>query len=98
MTGTVTNADKASMKDVMTGTPHDGDPIFDLTGDQLGTHAAGKYAIKGNVYTGFELQLVTENTGTYGGVSLTGTSWATSTPTTTDNVAAAIQHYYLQLE
>ena len=85
---TVSNADKASMKDVMTGTPSDGDPIFDLTQNQLGTHAAGKYAIKGNVYTGYELQLVIENTGTYGGESLTGTSWEGAAPTTTDNIAA----------
>ena len=86
---TVSNADKASMKDVMMGTPEDGDPIFTLTSDQLGTHAAGKYAIKGNVDTGYELQLVTENTGTYGGVSLTGTSWEAATPTTSDNITAS---------
>ena len=88
MVGTVSNADKASMKEVMMGTPEDGDPIFTLTANQLGTHAGGKYAIKGNVDTGYELQLVTENT-TYGGVSLIGTSWESSTPTTSDNITAS---------
>ena len=88
MVGTVSNADKASMKEVMMGTPEDGDPIFTLTANQLGTHAGGKYAIKGNVDTGYELQLVTENT-TYEGVSLIGTSWDGSTPTTSDNITAS---------
>ena len=46
MTGTVSNADKASMKDVMMGTPKDGDPIFNLTANQLGTHALENMLLK----------------------------------------------------
>ena len=90
---TVSNADKASMKDVMTGTPSDGDPIFDLTQNQLGTHAAGKYAIRNVCGYG---AISNENTGTYGGESY-GTSWK-ELRQQQPIILLPVLAYYLQLE